>query len=492
MGCYLRDGDYYITCNPRSKSWPRLALRTLATNAKEAQALHALLHDEIIAGRRLDLAMALKHGDITLDRVATLVSGNVKEVHNLTVKGLGLPARALPAVDGPGPLRFGDLVAAFRAEKLETKGKKRLSPHTVARYLQSFVCVARYLGSGDAELGNLQPAEVLWDEQKLSQYGEARRDPEKALKLGHVQRKEKVVSGATVNRDLRALGSLRAFGMRRYSKLFVGLTEPNSVIEDEGDSKEHLLEVGDFDAVVKYCDEQAARPAPRSPALSQRDWVMLKYMLIVLYWTGARLSEMQRMGWDQWLLFESEPVVLLEGHSELGPNHKRRLSSPVPLTLAMLEWKKIAESRGWRSDASAPVWGLKQPLLKKSTFSKAWNSVRTSLTTRPNIRGHRIHDFRHDAAVGWIRAGASIEDVRQALGHQERDVTYRYTKYQSGTMAEAGSRRAAMESTQCADPLTAVMLTDEKRALQLIRLLVAAHPDLRSALATHDLSTRPL
>lgn len=230
------------------------------------------------------------------------------------------------------------------------------------------------------------------------------------------------------------------------------------------------------------------RPTPHSPALTQRDWVMFKYMLIVLYWTGARLSEMLRMKWDQWLLLEVEPVVLLEGHSELGPNHKRRLTSPPPLTLAMLEWKKIAEARGWRTDASAPAWGDEQPLLKKSTFSKAWNSVRTGLTARPNVRGHRIHDFRHDAAVGWIRAGASIEDVRQALGHKDRDVTYRYTKYQSGTMAEAGARRAAMEATRCADPLTAVMLTDGTRALQLLRLLVAKHPELASAIAAHEQS----
>ena len=154
-------------------------------------------------------------------------------------------------MDGLDPLRFGDLVAAFRAERLTTKGKKRLSEHTVARYLHSYVCYARYVGSGDAELGSLQPAEVLWDEQKLSQYGEARRDPEKAQKLGHAQRQEKVVSGATVNRDLRAFGALRAFGMRRYAKVFVGLNEPNSVIEDEGDSKEHLLEAGDFDAIKR-------------------------------------------------------------------------------------------------------------------------------------------------------------------------------------------------------------------------------------------------
>lgn len=494
MGCYERDGAYYITCNPRTKAWPRLALRTAATTPEEAQVLHALLHDEIIAGRRLDLAMALKHGDITIERLAALVGENLKHVHSLTVKGLGLPTRALPRADGVGPLTFGDLVAAFGEERRTTnrnnprKKSRRLSDDTVARYLHSYVCYARFLGDGDEDAGKLQPADILWDEHKLTQYGAARRDPAKAPKLGHVQRQDKVVSGSTVNRDLRALGALRAFGMRRYAKWFVGLNEPDSVIENEGDSNEHLLEPGDFEACLAYCDEQAMRPTPHSPALTQRDWVMFKYMLIVLYWTGARLSEMLRMKWDQWLLLEVEPVVLLEGHSELGPNHKRRLTSPPPLTLAMLEWKKIAEARGWRTDASAPAWGDEQPLLKKSTFSKAWNSVRTGLTARPNVRGHRIHDFRHDAAVGWIRAGASIEDVRQALGHKDRDVTYRYTKYQSGTMAEAGARRAAMEATRCADPLTAVMLTDGTRALQLLRLLVAKHPELASAIAAHEQS----
>ncbi|MBA3917567.1 MAG: hypothetical protein C0516_03155 [Gemmatimonas sp.] len=180
MGCYERDGAYYITCNPRTKAWPRLALRTAATTPEEAQVLHALLHDEIIAGRRLDLAMALKHGDITIERLAALVGENLKHVHSLTVKGLGLPTRALPRADGVGPLTFGDLVATFGEERRTTnrnnprKKSRRLSDDTVARYLHSYVCYARFLGDGDEDAGKLQPADILWDEHKLTQYGAAR------------------------------------------------------------------------------------------------------------------------------------------------------------------------------------------------------------------------------------------------------------------------------------------------------------------------------
>ncbi len=274
--------------------------------------------------------------------------------------------------------------------------------------------------------------------------------------------------------------------MRNYAELFAGLATPKSVLEDEGDSNEHLLDPGDFSAILQFCDQQAARPPHRSSAIKQRDWLMFKHMLMVLYWTGTRLSEMLRMKWDQWLLDGTEAIVLLEGHSEEGPKEKRRLTSPEPLTNAMLAWRRIAQDRGWRTDSSAPVWGEQQPLCSKGTIEKAWRDVRTRLTTRPNVRGHRLHDFRHDAAVAWIRAGATVEDVRQALGHQDRDVTYRYTKFQAGTMAGAGARRAAMEATQCPDPLTAMLLTDETQAKELLRRLLGAHPKLSAALGPTD------
>jgi integrase len=483
MGCYTRNGRFFITVNSRNPEWPRLVLPTEATDSDALAQLESLVIDEILGGNRIDLAQALKRKLITLDALAARVGNNLKDVHNLTLASLGLSRHQLPPRRGTeGMPTFGELEAHFLRERINKKGNKRLGDETVKRYQQSFVCVARALGKGDVELGRAASAVKLWDSAFLSEYGSDRRDTERAKTLGHQRREERGVRAATVNRDHAALGALRAFARRRYATQVAGLIDPEVVREAEGDVTEHLLGPGEFNLIIERCQKLAQLPPSTSAVIKDRDWVMFQFMLMVLYWTGCRLSEMLRMKWSQWRFGDAEPFVMLEGHSELGDKGMRRLSIPTPILDGMLAWRKHATSRGIPTHGSAQVFH--GPLVNKGTFQKAWKALREAMPDVPNVHQHRIHDFRHDAAVGWICAGASIEEVRKALGHKDRDVTYRYVKYQTGTMAEAGRRRAAMEMTNCSDPLLAGALVSESKAVEMLRRVIEAHPDLLARLAS--------
>lgn len=494
MGCYQRGNRFYITCNPRKSEWPRLVLPTSQTDREQLERLESLVVDELYVGGRRDIAMALAQKLITLDQLEKEVGANIKDVHLITLERLGLSMHRLPRVEGGEVVTFGELVDRFVDEGISANGKRRLSPKTTARYRQSYVCFARFLGKGDAAQGRLEPAQAIWDATQLSQYGLSRQDPQASSQLGHAGRKQRSVLGSTVNRDQKALSALRAFAQRRFRKHFATLPAPEVISEAEGDETEHLLAQGEFKMILDRCDVLAQAPAPKQKIIAVRDWLMFKYILLVLYWTGARLSEVLRLKWRQFVLTDAEPYVILEGNAEQGDRAMRRLTIPIPLLEGIIAWRHLATSRGVSTNASANVFY--GPLTNIGTIEKAWSDLRKKkMKDVPNLEGHCLHAFRHDAAVGWIRAGASIEEVRTSLGHKVRDVTYRYVKYQPGTMATAGARRAAMETTNCADPLLADALVSERVATNVLDKVMAAHPDLAARLVRElerqDVTTSP-
>lgn len=99
MGCYQRkDGAFYITSAPRKGDWPRLALRTAASEPARLEQLDALVNDEMLRGGRRDIAMALKQRAFSLDELFAAIGEDLKAVHRLDLQQLGVAHwRALPA-----------------------------------------------------------------------------------------------------------------------------------------------------------------------------------------------------------------------------------------------------------------------------------------------------------------------------------------------------------------------------------------------------------
>lgn len=487
MGCYQRkDGAFYITSAPRKGDWPRLALRTAASEPARLEQLDALVNDEMLRGGRRDIAMALKQRAFSLDELFAAIGEDLKAVHRLDLQQLGVAHwRALPAPGGGTVITFGEVRDAFLSARglnpAKVTRRGRIVDGTKDRYAQSFIAWARFAGSGNEEAGLRTPAAWLWDADKLEEFAGIRLNAARKHDPQDPFREIRVVKAASLNRDLTAFSALRQASARRHPQHLGALRTPEFVHEAEGDFIERLLEHDEFEALLVYCDRRALDPAPRSSAIKVRDWEQMKVMLAVLYWTGARLSEMLRMCWRQWELDETAPYVHLEGHASEGDRAERKLDVPEPLRVLMREWRAVAEDRGHPVHRSARVW--RGALAGIKAFQKAWRDVRQDVgQEHENVRIHRLHDFRHDAAVAWIKAGASTEDVRVALGHKNRDATYRYIKYQRGLASDIAKRRAAMAATGCQDPMLAICLADIRYAEELVSKLIERHPTLAGRL----------
>ena len=56
----------------------------------------------------------------------------------------------------------------------------------------------------------------------------------------------------------------------------------------------------------------------------------------------------------------------------------------------------------------------------------AWNRDFHALVAQAEIADFHFHDLRHDFAVRMLRAGATLAQVRDALGHSSIVVTEKY------------------------------------------------------------------
>ncbi|HSS23048.1 MAG TPA: site-specific integrase, partial [Mycobacterium sp.] len=109
--------------------------------------------------------------------------------------------------------------------------------------------------------------------------------------------------------------------------------------------------------------------------------------------------------------------------------HSRAAEPDAPL------WPGVARravragqpASGWLTalDWSEPV---ELGTFYRSAFARALQAVGLPVTTpprdgKPALRGVRLHDLRHSAAVAWLQAGVSVVQVSRWLGHAQPTIT---------------------------------------------------------------------
>ena len=153
-------------------------------------------------------------------------------------------------------------------------------------------------------------------------------------------------------------------------------------------------------------------------------WLMAGAGLRVTEACRARLEDINDVGYLS--------VTVKGGHTQLKP-----LSAPVSEAITA-----AADSR-----ESGPVLMNRDgnPLSRR----RAWELMER-LTTSVGIESCTPHTLRHTAATLALEAGASVEDVKELLGHRSLETTLRYIENRDvlGGAAKAADRLGAVLSEE--------------------------------------------
>jgi integrase len=136
-------------------------------------------------------------------------------------------------------------------------------------------------------------------------------------------------------------------------------------------------------------------------------------ILRLLFYTGARKGEIERLQWDE-VDFERRVATLIE-RSKTGETTGARRILLSPEAVDILRRRQRVGPYVFPSsrDPNKPCDGL----------HGAWEKVRNNL----GLQDRRIHDIRHTFATLAAQNGATLEFVGHALGHRSTLTTARYT-----------------------------------------------------------------
>ena len=153
----------------------------------------------------------------------------------------------------------------------------------------------------------------------------------------------------------------------------------------------------------------------------------LKFIVPLLLYTGARLTELLTAEWKN---------VDIERCQWLIPMSKTGKARRVPLSQAAIDILKAAP----RFDACPYV--VPNPETRKPFVSikHAWQTARDEA----KLPGLRLHDLRHAAASAMVGAGVDLYAVGRVLGHTDHKSTMRYSHLAQDTLlaaVEAGAKK---------------------------------------------------
>jgi integrase/recombinase XerD len=228
-----------------------------------------------------------------------------------------------------------------------------------------------------------------------------------------VAERQKVVSNATVRRDLGALSSILNYAVDR------GWCENNPVLPRLRGIKERrdpivLPSDKDIELVISRGLESDRRPGAQAvsmwPQLIRAAWV-----------TGARQAE----------LVTAKRSQLDHRHKQLtliGKGNKLRVIDLEPFNgyqvFANLPSYVGCDLLFWH-DRGEPYRNASSNFANNLVGGTAKFAADAGVAFTP----FRFHDLRHKHAVDWLQSGGDIYELRDRLGHSSVAVTEGYTKY---------------------------------------------------------------
>jgi integrase len=167
-------------------------------------------------------------------------------------------------------------------------------------------------------------------------------------------------------------------------------------------------------------------------------------LVLLLSYTGLRWGEaaaLRRRRCD----LENGQIVVAEAASEVGgevqfhtPKSDRERTVPVPASIAGVLQGHLDGMDDDSPDALVFV-GKRGGAVRSSNFrNRAWKPAIRSVDL--GGREPTLHDLRHTAASLMIAEGASMEMVREQLGHSSLAVTQRYAHLYPGVLEQVAHR----------------------------------------------------
>jgi integrase len=164
---------------------------------------------------------------------------------------------------------------------------------------------------------------------------------------------------------------------------------------------------------------------------SPEDWRAIALVKLLIF-TGARLSEVLGLRWDQLNL---QRGIARLGDSKTGAKNIYLTEPALEVLKAIPKFESPFVLPGDRDGTHY------------SGVQKAWQRIR-ALAGLPDVR---LHDLRHTHASEAVTAGESLYVVGKILGHSQAGTTQRYSHLAEDPIREAANRTA----TRLAKSMTA-------------------------------------
>jgi integrase len=209
---------------------------------------------------------------------------------------------------------------------------------------------------------------------------------------------------STINRHLSVLRCL----LRRARKLKYLREVPGFEMGREPEGRLRYLEYEEAVRLLDACRESR----------NQLLWTIVNLALN----TGMRRGEILGLEWER--VDFARGVLLLEQTK----NGRRR---EVPMNQAVYD---VLTSLPGRAE-SGPVFRGKN--------GEAWGTIATSFANalrRAKITDFRFHDLRHTFASWLVMDGATLQEVKELLGHRTLTMTLRYAHLAPDRLRDAVSR----------------------------------------------------
>ena len=241
----------------------------------------------------------------------------------------------------------------------------------------------------------------------------------KADVLAIVKERRKKVTNATIRRDLQALSSLLQFAELHDWRIG---NPAKLIMETLSERRDPIMLPLETDYKI-----MRARLAKNSP--------MIEALMVAARATGARISELTSVQ-RSWLNPKARTLTVI------GKRNKRRTVELDAETTSLLERLPAALDTKLMFFYSTPEGS--RPLSNASfVFSKATRAAQKAAQEKKfDFTGFRFHDLRHWFAVEWLKAGRSIYDLQQHLGHTSVSTTEIYLEFLTVEEAEKAKRPA--------------------------------------------------